>query len=488
MPAAEWGEPLVEADGLRVWLRTPAELPAGAGAGSALFVHGAAVHADRPIRALELAAGGPSRPAMATAMPSPGLAAELADPGAASAILWGIVPLDPGPAPAALTLTARLDGGGLARLELPLTAAGPPTEPVAGSGAPIAIAMATFEPPEGLLERQLESLRAQTRRRLDLRDHRRRLDRRGVRAARAGDRPATRASSSAGRPSAAAPTRTSPARWRWSQPRPSTSPSATRTTAGIPTSSRPWSGRWARRGSRSADMRVVGADGAPISDTYWTSRRPNHESFASLLLGNSVTGAAALFRRELLDDALPLPPRAGNLYHDHWLALVAAATGGIAYVDRPLTTTSSTRMRSIGHAGANRGVVGGGFARRLAGLRHRDSAELLAEWRRIYFAEYCRMALTAVGARAAGSAGGSAPTRRRALERALAADRSPAALAWLAGAPAAAAAPRRHRRQRGGDAAGARLAALGRAVAGGDADLPPGIVGAELSFPAERPA
>ena len=100
---------------------------------------------------------------MATAMPSPGLAAELADPGAASAILWGIVPLDPGPAPAALTLTARLDGGGLARLELPLTAAGPPTEPVAGSGAPIAIAMATFEPPEGLLERQLESLRAQTR-------------------------------------------------------------------------------------------------------------------------------------------------------------------------------------------------------------------------------------------------------------------------------------------------------------------------------------
>ncbi|MET0127975.1 MAG: hypothetical protein ABW249_05270, partial [Solirubrobacterales bacterium] len=235
-----------------------------------------------------------------------------------------------------------------------------------------------------------------------------------------------------------------------------------------------------------ADMRVVGADGAPISDTYWTSRRPNHESFASLLLGNSVTGAAALFRRELLDDALPLPPRAGNLYHDHWLALVAAATGGIAYVDRPLHDYVQHADAVVGHAGANRGVVGGGFARRLAGLRHRDSAELLAEWRRIYFAEYCRMALTAAALdrRLGGRLG---KTRRRAIERALAADRSPAALAWLAG--------RQLRRLRRDDTGGSEAGML-RGLAwrrsvrrrGGDADLPPGIVGAELSFPAERPA
>ena len=485
MPAAEWGEPLVEADGLRVWLRTPAELPAGAGAGSALFVHGAALHADRPIEALELAAGGPSRPAMATAMPSPGLAAELADPGAVSAILWGIVPLDPGPAPPALTLTARLDGGGLARLELPLTAAGPPTEPVAGSGAPIAIAMATFEPPEGLLERQLESLRAQTRddwtcvisddgstdaafARLE-----RAIggDRRFV-VSRAPERRgayANFARALAMVPAEAEYVALCDQDDRWH-------PDKLETLVGALGEAR----------LAFADMRVVGADGAPISDTYWTSRRPNHESFASLLLGNSVTGAAALFRRELLDDALPLPPRAGNLYHDHWLALVAAATGGIAYVDRPLHDYVQHADAVVGHAGANRGVVGGGFARRLAGLRHRDSAELLVEWRRIYFAEYCRMALTAAALdrRLGGRLGGA---RRRAVERALAADRSPAALAWLAG--------RQLRRLRRDDTGGSEAGML-RGLAwrrsvrrrGGDADLPPGIVGPELSFPAERPA
>ena len=97
---------------------------------------------------------------------------------------------------------------------------------------------------------------------------------------------------------------------------------------------------------------------ALISDTYWTRRVPNHDNFASLLLGNSVTGAAALFRRDLLDAALPFPPRVGNLYHDHWLALVAASTGRIAYVDRPLYDYVQHPEAVIGHAGANVGVVG----------------------------------------------------------------------------------------------------------------------------------
>ncbi len=92
-------------------------------------------------------------------------------------------------------------------------------------------------------------------------------------------------------------------------------------------------------------------DGTLVSDTYWTKRQPNHRNFASLLLGNSVTGAASLFRRDLLDDALPLPPRFGNLYHDHWLALVAAATGEIEYVDRPLYDYVQHADAVIGHAG-----------------------------------------------------------------------------------------------------------------------------------------
>ena len=96
------------------------------------------------------------------------------------------------------------------------------------------------------------------------------------------------------------------------------------------------------------------------------------------------------------------------------------------------------------------------------------------------------MALTAAALdrRLGGRLGG---TRRRAIERALAADRSPAALAWLAG--------RQLRRLRRDDTGGSEAGML-RGLAwrrsvrrrGGDADLPPGIVGPELSFPAERPA
>jgi hypothetical protein len=55
-----------------------------------------------------------------------------------------------------------------------------------------------------------------------------------------------------------------------------------------------------------------------------------------MMLMNSVTGAASLFRRALLDDALPFPDAVTPAFHDHWLAVVARARGSIAYVDRPL--------------------------------------------------------------------------------------------------------------------------------------------------------
>ena len=57
---------------------------------------------------------------------------------------------------------------------------------------------------------------------------------------------------------------------------------------------------------------------------------------ASLLIANTVTGAASLFRREVGELALPFPQPPGTQYHDHWVALVAMACGEIAYVDRPL--------------------------------------------------------------------------------------------------------------------------------------------------------
>ncbi len=90
-----------------------------------------------------------------------------------------------------------------------------------------------------------------------------------------------------------------------------------------------------------------------IADTWWDRRRNNHTDLLSLLVANSVTGAASLLRRELLDDALPFPPAQFAHFHDHWLALVALSLGEIAYVDRPLYDYVQHGEASLGHAAAN---------------------------------------------------------------------------------------------------------------------------------------
>lgn len=97
------------------------------------------------------------------------------------------------------------------------------------------------------------------------------------------------------------------------------------------------------------DMHVVERDGRLRQRSFWTSRPNNHRDLAALLSANTVTGAACVFRRELLDRALPLPPRWRHAYHDHWLALVALTTGTIAFVDAPLQAYVQHDQQVIGH-------------------------------------------------------------------------------------------------------------------------------------------
>lgn len=51
------------------------------------------------------------------------------------------------------------------------------------------------------------------------------------------------------------------------------------------------------------------------------------------VFANSVSGHASLVRRSLFDAARPFPP---GLFHDWWLAMCAAARGGVVYLDEPL--------------------------------------------------------------------------------------------------------------------------------------------------------
>jgi glycosyltransferase involved in cell wall biosynthesis len=85
-----------------------------------------------------------------------------------------------------------------------------------------------------------------------------------------------------------------------------------------------------------SDMRIVDEHEQHLSDTYWVERRNNYRSFASLFLANTVTGAASMFRRELLEYLLPFPDPIGGAFHDHWIGCTAMALGRLEYIDRPL--------------------------------------------------------------------------------------------------------------------------------------------------------
>jgi glycosyltransferase involved in cell wall biosynthesis len=114
---------------------------------------------------------------------------------------------------------------------------------------------------------------------------------------------------------------------------------------------------------------------------------------AGFYFGNTVSGHAMLFRRALLERALPIPE---GLYHDWWLAFVAAAEGGVAWCPEPLvqyrqhgaSVTDVTGLRSGERRPAGRGTArhraveqrlracAGYLARRDGGL----AADLLRLW------------------------------------------------------------------------------------------------------------
>ena len=179
-----------------------------------------------------------------------------------------------------------------------------------------------------------------------------------------------------------------------------------------------------------SDARIVERDGRVLSNTYWSRRRNNHTNLASLLVANTVTGAASLFPRELLELVLPFPPRHGSPYHDHWLALVALASGRIGYVDHPLYDYVQHQDAAIGHARANaagpRPSRGVGRVRRLV----REPRSTWAAWQGIYFREVChRLQFANVLERRCGDR--MSTKKRRAVRLLVDSERSPRGMAWL---------------------------------------------------------
>jgi hypothetical protein len=137
-----------------------------------------------------------------------------------------------------------------------------------------------------------------------------------------------------------------------------------------------------------SDMRVIDDAGTVLTETFWDHRPNNTTELDRLLLMNTVTGAASLFRRELLDLVLPFPPRIGpRAIHDQWIAAVALATGRIGFVAEPLHDYVQHRSSVLGHPTAHRSAQAPGATER--------ARRLIFGQREIYFGDYCRLQVVA---------------------------------------------------------------------------------------------
>jgi glycosyltransferase involved in cell wall biosynthesis len=410
----------------------PAELAVGAG--TALFVAGWCYASDARIRELAFVVDGEPQPVGAHGMPRLDVLRAVGHPNSYRSGFWGLARVGPGGDGACeLRLRAGLAGGGRAEAQLGrIPVVGPPSpatvpEPAPSAGPLIAICMATYDPPAELFERQLESIRAQTHRNWvcvisdDCSDPARFA---AIQAA-VGDDERFVVSRSPRRrgfyanferalalaPAHAAYVAMADQDDAWYAEKLAT------LLDGLGGAQLVYS-----------DARIVDRGGALIADTYWGRRSNNHSDLLSLLVANAVTGAASLFRRDLLAYALPFPPAQFTHFHDHWIGLTALALGDIAYVDRPLYDYVQHGEASLGHAAANRITE----LRDRVGRLRRDPRERVRMWRMHYFVDVARLMQFATILRLRCGARMS-PAKRRVLDRFLATDRSLLALARLWG-------------------------------------------------------
>ncbi|PWC03816.1 glycosyltransferase family 2 protein [Agromyces badenianii] len=127
------------------------------------------------------------------------------------------------------------------------------------------------------------------------------------------------------------------------------------------------------------DAQMISASGDPTGATLFETlgvtareRADVHDgrAFETLMRRNIVTGATAMMRRDLLARASPFP---SEWVHDEWLAVVAAATGELDFLEQPLT---QYRQHDANQIGATV-LTGPGRIRRLQTPRTQRNARLL---------------------------------------------------------------------------------------------------------------
>lgn len=117
------------------------------------------------------------------------------------------------------------------------------------------------------------------------------------------------------------------------------------------------------------DARLVDGSGAPLDQTLFRALEVKpfeldwiHDgrAFDVLLRRNLVTGATTMFRRRLLEEALPF---ADGWLHDEWLAAIAAVVGRVDVLERELI---DYRQHGANEVGARRPTLAQNIRRAFA--------------------------------------------------------------------------------------------------------------------------
>jgi glycosyltransferase involved in cell wall biosynthesis len=408
---------------VQVNLDAPLPPTLAVGAGTALFVCGACFDREAEIRSLSFLANGQEQPVWAHGMPRLDYFRSLhwaIDPYEAGALqrdpaspldpllhsyasgFWGLVRVERTPRADRLELqllarsdTAPPEVASLETISLSSSSSSPASSQEmrraeslleAGAGAPVAICLASYEPPLDLLRRQIDSIRSQTHANWIclISDDCSAPERfRAIERLVEGDARFLLSRSPARQgfylnferalemvPRAAAYVALSDQDDFW-----------------YPDKIETLLGELGPAQLVYSDARIVSPESSELAPTYWGARRNNHRDLLSLLLANCVTGAASLMRREVLDYALPFPPAQFAHFHDHWLALNALVLGGIEFVDRPLYDYVQHRQAALGHAKATHVVA---FGQRLGRWRG-DPRERVRVYRTRYFVDVMRL-------------------------------------------------------------------------------------------------
>ena len=123
-----------------------------------------------------------------------------------------------------------------------------------------------------------------------------------------------------------------------------------------------------------SDMEVVDEHLRPIHPSFMRYQRQQHEPESPirvLLTQNIVAGCTLAINRSLLEFAIPIPNEVQ--LHDWWLAVCAAASGRIAYIDEPL-------VRYRQHPSNQIGVVGIPHLSTVFAARHRKRVVRTGEY------------------------------------------------------------------------------------------------------------